>query len=130
MSYSELYMLFWLLNAKHFDSGPCKTNDLVSGNSIGGLSASTRKPTSDDKPYTCDLCGKSFSQQRYLKLHSLRNHSDVNSHHCEVCYKGFTTPSSVKRHMLTHSGDKPYACKDCGRRFSQPRSLKLHLLHR
>lgn len=44
-----------------------------------------------DKPYLCDLCGKSFKHSNFLRCHK-RNHLDESkkkSHVCEICKKRF-----------------------------------------
>ena len=32
---------------------------------------------------------------------------------CKQCLGGFSTPSIMKRHMRTHSGEKSFMCKQC-----------------
>jgi len=32
----------------------------------------------------------------------------------------------MKRHMLVHTGEKPYSCSDCGERFTQSGGLSGH----
>jgi len=34
----------------------------------------------------------------------------------------------MQRHMLTHTGEKPYSCSDCGTRFTQSGGLASHLI--
>ena len=41
---------------------------------------------------------------------------------CEVCYKFVR---NIKRHMLTHSGERPYQC-ECGQSFNQKCNLTRH----
>ncbi|OSD04148.1 hypothetical protein PYCCODRAFT_1364894 [Trametes coccinea BRFM310] len=53
---------------------------------------------------------------------------DVNNkrHHCCMCHKTFDRPSTLKKHLLVHTGEKAFACEDCGRRFSVVSSLHRH----
>lgn len=42
--------------------------------------------------------------------------------------KSFKTKSHLQRHMLTHTGEKPYQCQECGSKFNQSSSLRNHII--
>uniref|UniRef100_A0A2K5EPZ9 Uncharacterized protein n=1 Tax=Aotus nancymaae TaxID=37293 RepID=A0A2K5EPZ9_AOTNA len=42
-----------------------------------------------EKPYTCDICQKRFTQKSYLKCHK-RSHTGEKPYDCKVCRKVFT----------------------------------------
>lgn len=46
---------------------------------------------------------------------------------CQTCFKSFLVPSKLHRHMLTHTGQRPFKCHICAKSFRQLCHLKLHL---
>ena len=46
---------------------------------------------------------------------------------CEQCSKSFPTRSRLKRHMITHSGEKPHHCQYCNKSFSRKDTLSSHM---
>ncbi|RXG70518.1 hypothetical protein Avbf_00232 [Armadillidium vulgare] len=51
----------------------------------------------------------------------------VSSYKCVICGTSFSQGYNYKRHMLTHSGFKPYACPMCPYRSTQSNNVKRHL---
>ena len=50
---------------------------------------------------------------------------------CPLCGTYFTEKRSLQRHMLLHSGKRPFKCDVCGKDFAQSSNMKRHrLTHR
>ena len=53
-------------------------------------------------------------------------------HACGVCGKRFAAPAWLQRHMLTHTGERPFHCMYCQNSFNRKSNLKQHVdrMHR
>lgn len=80
---------------------------------------------SSSAAYTCNQCGKKFTQACNLKVHQ-RVHQRDGLHLCSHCGKGYSSFSDLRRHRCSQTGDKPYTCTLCGNKFSRLWNLKLH----
>ncbi|XP_029901087.1 zinc finger protein 493-like [Myripristis murdjan] len=108
--------------------------DIVDFPSIDTLLCSAHSPNhKKTKQFESGTCRKTSSKTGHVMLHapsrelSARGGKSTLKHQCATCLKTFCTPSKLKRHILIHTGQKPFSCENCGKAFRQAEHLKSHL---
>ena len=78
-------------------------------------------------------CKKTFRNQESLDEHIAKDHSSSISQSqsefkCPDCGKILSTKQSLKEHLYTHSGERPYKCLEagCGLLYRQSSQLSNH----
>ncbi|KAG8442424.1 hypothetical protein GDO86_011273 [Hymenochirus boettgeri] len=79
--------------------------------------------------YTCPLCEKICNSQHQLTMHIRQHNTDTGGtdHSCSICGKSLSSASSLDRHMLVHSGERPYKCNMCGQSFTTNGNMHRHM---
>jgi len=94
--------------------------------------SSHRRIHSDEKPFICHLCNRSFRHQSTLNAHIMSVHSGLRPYQCEVCQKAFSSVGNLKSHRRTHMREnmlvcrQPFKCDVCTKEFSRSSYLVAH----
>lgn len=69
----------------------------------------------------CSYCGKQFSTKDcHLMAHHRAKHIRLWPFVCEVCSKA----SELRKHMMVHTGERPFTCPRCGKTFKRKTRLR------
>ena len=74
-----------------------KNHELICGTEI----VKVHKVSSPLIDFNCDLCGKTFAKNRYLKQHQ-RTHTDrmtIQNYDCKFCEKVYSSKQSLGKHI-------------------------------
>ena len=75
-----------------------------------------------------DSCLSCFNWCAVCLAGGHHRHSGYSGGHtyvpCPVCGRSVR---NIKRHMLVHTGERPYSCQVCGRNFTQQANLDKHM---
>lgn len=94
----------------------------------GDLTVHKKVHDPDYQPPKCEICDKTFNFASAKLYHMNRVHGNIkNTYVCEVCGLSVTSSTSLRDHMMRHTGEKPISCDFCGKSFIRQQSLMVHL---
>ena len=78
-------------------------------------------------PHLCHICGKGFQTATCVKRHIL-THTGERSFACEFtdCFKTYASSDSLNKHLTRHYGEKSYKCAFCNVRFVTQYNMNRH----
>nr|CAI5857397.1 unnamed protein product [Callosobruchus analis] len=73
----------------------------------------------------CQHCHKLVSRT-FLQRHIRTQHLGERPYTCKICSKTFTQAGTLKGHMHHHTGERPYSCAVCYKSYAAKINLKKH----
>lgn len=86
-----------------------------------------QKQKPPEKNVKCPRCEKSFHTNYDLEDHDRFVHQKLPGATCKLCGKHFRNRSSLNKHHLVHTGDKPFECEQCEAAFKSTWRLINHV---
>ncbi|KAM4705041.1 ras-responsive element-binding protein 1 [Rhinophrynus dorsalis] len=97
--------------------------------SLNRIGRRNQESKEEKSSYICPLCEKVCNSQHQLTMHIRQHNTDTGGtdHSCSICGKSLSSASSLDRHMLVHSGERPYKCNMCGQSFTTNGNMHRHM---
>ncbi len=83
-------------------------------------------PTTKYNKNVCQICEKQFSSICDLRRHMVK-HTGEKPYKCEYCHKGYSQRGDLKRHLVAHTGQGQFNCINCGRSFVRKDKFNFHI---
>lgn len=80
-----------------------------------------------ERTFKCHHCDSTFKRKDTLNVHVQVVHERHKKYRCELCSKAFVTPSVLRSHRKTHTGEKEKTCPYCGQKFASSGTLRVHI---
>ena len=68
-----------------------------------------------------------LKRKHQLSVETIPRSNDPERLRCQHCSKLFKKLKSLKEHINTHTGERPYICKHCGKTFASQGNMHAHI---
>lgn len=75
--------------------------------------------------HRCHVCNMEFRTRIAVYHHFKVHHTE--DHKCEHCGQSYPTKATLRDHVVSHTGAKPFPCTVCGKSFSKLKVLRDHV---
>ncbi|XP_069940011.1 zinc finger protein 585B-like [Cherax quadricarinatus] len=105
-----------------------KNTDIILHNTRRSKTEQIRIKTNSKKiaKYKCKFCGISLQTTSTLRSHVM-THTGEKPHSCPYCSMTFRQSHHLTEHERTHTGERPFECELCEDTFTTMSALKLHV---
>ncbi|XP_075158942.1 zinc finger protein pebbled [Haematobia irritans] len=95
-----------------------------------GGNSSADSATGEDMKYVCPICDVvSATPHQFTNHIRCHNYTSGNTENftCRICSKVLSSASSLDRHVLVHTGERPFNCKYCHLTFTTNGNMHRHM---
>ncbi|KAM4715950.1 uncharacterized protein znf646 isoform 1-T7 [Anableps anableps] len=116
------------LRSRTFRCKKCKrafpSVEQLAAHSCDGTSEPNACSGEEERPFTCNICHRSYRHAGSLLNH--KNTHKTGQFSCSFCSKPFTNPMALRNHTRIHTQKKKYVCLTCGKAFRLASILQNH----